>query len=328
MKLTRYPTLIAHADWSKDANKRWVAIAEREPAGRITVRSVEPVGDLGSYFPRLLARAPRPAEVLAGFDFPIGLPLGYATRAGIEDFVTALPMLGNGPWAEFYTLARQPAEISLTRPFYPHSCARKGDAKQAPWCEALGAPDRSALLRACEQPTAQRQAASPLFWTIGGKQVGRAAISGWRDLLAPALTADGFGIRLWPFHGGLSELLSPDHVVVAETYPAEYYHHLGLNLGPVPGATKAGKRVQASRAANATRLFDWASHHSIALADSVADAVADGFGPAPDGEDRFDAFVGLLGMLEVIVGGEEPTVGLPAQAARVEGWILGQPAPG
>jgi len=28
-----------------------------------------------------------------------------------------------------------------------------------------------------------------MFWTLGGNQVGKAAISGWRELLAPARRA-------------------------------------------------------------------------------------------------------------------------------------------
>jgi hypothetical protein len=49
--------------------------------------------------------------------------------------------------------------------------------------------------------------------------------------------------------------------------------------------------------------------------------VQDGFGSGADGEDRFDALVGLIGMLEVLATGREPTVG---PDPRVEGWILGQ----
>ena len=54
--------------------------------------------------------------------------------------------------------------------------------------------------------------------------------------------------------------------------------------------------------------------------------IEDGFGAGADGEDRFDAVVGLLGMLGVVRGrrcsGEpdDPVV------RRVEGWILGQQA--
>ena len=49
----------------------------------------------------------------------------------------------------------------------------------------------------------------------------------------------------------------------------------------------------------------------------------DGFGAGPSGDDRFDAVVGLFGMLNVVLGlrpsGEpdDPVV------RRIEGWMLG-----
>ena len=79
-----------------------------------------------------------------------------------------------------------------------------------------------------------------MFWTLGAKQVGRAAIAGWSQFLVPALDR----IRLWPFEGALRDLCSPLSVVVCETYPAEFYGHLGLPrrmrcADPVEAATLA-----------------------------------------------------------------------------------------
>lgn len=46
-------------------------------------------------------------------------------------------------------------------------------------------------------------------------------------------------------------------------------------------------------------------------------------GAGKDGEDRFDAVVGLLGMLDVVLGNRRP--GEPEDdTTRIEGWILGQ----
>ena len=52
--------------------------------------------------------------------------------------------------------------------------------------------------------------------------------------------------------------------------------------------------------------------------------IRDGFGGGANGEDRFDATVGLFGMLNVALGLRPP--GDPAERVlcRVEGWILGQ----
>ncbi|TLN17671.1 hypothetical protein FDZ74_07335 [bacterium] len=58
----------------------------------------------------------------------------------------------------------------------------------------------------------------------------------------------------------------------------------------------------------------------------AARQIETGFGDRPNGEDLFDAVVGLLGMLQVLRG--ERTNAAPASPVvrRVEGWILGQSA--
>jgi hypothetical protein len=53
-------------------------------------------------------------------------------------------------------------------------------------------------------------------------------------------------------------------------------------------------------------------------------AIRDGFGPAKDGEDAFDAAIGLFGMLNILLGQRafrEPPDG---RLRKIEGWILGQ----
>src|SRR5262245_50650609 len=73
---------------------------------------------------------------LVGFDFPIGLPLAYARRVGIGDFLAALPRLGHGEWNQFYDLAESPGDSTPYRPFYPR---RPGGSSHKHLCEALGA---------------------------------------------------------------------------------------------------------------------------------------------------------------------------------------------
>jgi hypothetical protein len=119
-----------------------------------------------------------------------------------------LQVLGNGPWADFYCPATTPNEISLRRPFYP---MRPLGSKRH-LLDALGFQSAQELLRLCDGPTATRANACEMFWTLGAKQVGRAAIHGWRDLLAPAVR-DG-SISIWPFDGELSALLSSGGIAV------------------------------------------------------------------------------------------------------------------
>ena len=125
----------------------------------------------------------RDGPILAGFDFPIGLPAAYAKQAGIEDFATALAGFGQGRWRDFYEVAAQPEQIALTRPFYP---ARPGGRSRRQLVDGLRLETWHSLHRRCDGATAGRQAACPMFWTLGGNQVGKAMIVGWRDLLAPA----------------------------------------------------------------------------------------------------------------------------------------------
>ena len=313
------PRLVIHADWSTSPGKRWCAIAGLESDGRYRVDAPEPVGDLRTYFTRLLRRAGPDAVVLSGFDFPIGLPKSYADKARLISFRTALSRFGRGRWIDFYRPAAAPSEISVTRPFYPTS-PRRGTSPQH-LVERLGMRHVDELYRRCEVHP-HRTRAAPLFWLVGGKQVGKAAITGWRNLLAPALLAKkkGVPVSIWPFDGCLAELLARPGLVVAETYPAESYRHLDLAIR----RSKRSKRRQSDRAEDAGPMNDWVRTNRVRLTDRLHAEIADGFGDDTDGEDRFDAVVGLFGMLDVVLGNSAS--GEPDDATtRIEGWILGQP---
>jgi hypothetical protein len=156
---------------------------------------------------------------------------------------------------------------------------------------------------------------------LGGQQVGKAAISGWRELLTPALSDPALNLNIWPFSGPMPVLCLPGNIVAVETYPAEFYTHLDLSFS---ASAKRSKRRRADRLFYADYLISWALAHQIDLEHSIKQMLVDGFGDDPSGEDRFDAFVGLYGMINVIEGNhpaEEPK--LP-HISRVEGWIFGQ----
>lgn len=316
------PAVIAHADWSVNPKKRRMAVAVRE-GNAWRAGAPEPVGEPGTLLAHLRERA-RDGVVLAGFDFPIGLPAAYAEKAGIGAFRPWLAALGSAPWEQFGEVCSRPDEISLHRPFYP---MRPGGTGHAHLLRGLGVEAFEALLRRCERATLTRPAAECLFWTLGGKQVGKAAITGWRDLLAPALADPARDVALWPFEGTLGKLLASRKGVVAEIYPAEAYRHVGVVFGPAPGGVPGGKRNPAARTANAPALQKWAADAGVTLSPDLAAAIDGGFGPRQDGENDFDAVAGLFGMLGVMLGirplwePEEPVL------RQVEGWILGQDAP-
>jgi hypothetical protein len=305
------PLLVGHADWSTDPRKRWIALGKLQPDGRYRLCTARRVGPIATLLKDLEAEAGG-GPVLLGFDFPIGLPSAYAREARIDDFVTALRSFDD----RFYSVAVQSSQISLQTPFYP---MRSGGTSHQHLLKGLGIKAWPDLLRQCDRGSATRPAACALFWTLGGQQVGKAAITGWRDLLAPALR-DGLDLGLWPFQGSLAELLARHRFVVAETYPAEFYRHLGLNL-------KGGKRKQAVRQANAPALLAWANGVGVDLDPTLCAEIEDGFGADARGDDRFDAVVGLLGMLNVGFGNRESgEPDIDDSVRRVEGWILGQSA--
>lgn len=304
-------SLVAHCDWGKPPRKRWMAVATRA-GDRWAVTPPEPVGSTSDLFARLTARAGK-AGVLVGFDFPLGLPEAYASKTGLPDFPAALAAFGLGEWAEWYDVCERAEEISLHRPFYPMRTASGTRHQHLTAGLGLEATD---LLRRCERPTTTRRAACSLFWTLGGNQVGKGAIAGWRELIAGSLET----ARLWPFHGSLAELDATAPLILAETYPAEFYGHLGILKSMM-----RSKRIQAERKRVARPLLDWLDAHGVPDA-SLRAGIEEGFGTGANGEDRFDAFVGLLGMIDVLDG----RLGREAPSAYAittwEGWILGQAA--
>ncbi len=315
------PSLIVHADWGSNPKKRWLARADLGAEGRYTAHAPELVGPADTLVSRLHTAAGQSGSLLLGFDFPIGLPLAYATRAGIDDFLTLLPRLGHDEWADFYDVAAHPAEINLHRPFYPK---RPGGSRQQHLLAGLGVESMNDLRRRCDLVQFHRRAACPIFWTLGGQQVGKAAILGWQQVLVPALHRTDPTTVIWPFSGDLFDLIGPGRVVIAETYPGECYHHLGVTFSARRAGRKSGKRVQADRRANSEVLLGWTEQAGVAVAPALRQQIVDGFGPAPDGEDPFDAVIGLLGMLNVVLQYRAPGPPLDERAGRIEGWILGQ----
>ncbi len=185
--------------------------------------------------------------------------------------------------------------------------------------DALGSAHADELLRRCDRAYPGRRAASAIFWTMGPQQVGKAAICGWREVLIPALASGADRVKVWPFDGHLQSLLEPGRAVICETYPAEMYRHTGVGLSP--GESKTSRE---SRKRKAGALIAWAEAASVELRPDLRAEIDDGFGSAKDGEDRFDAVVGLLGMVNVILGHRSPGEPDDERIRKVEGWMLGQ----
>jgi hypothetical protein len=262
---------LIHADWSVDPRKRWQASAVRNN-GSWKVSAPGPVGAIPAFLSGIFSNA-LSGRTLVGFDLPIGIPSAYGSKTDLADFRDGLRSFGEGEWAHFFDVADQPDEVSIKRPFYP-----KGSLKgvsRASLGTGLGMESFDSLLRICERRTSDRQAAGSLFWTLGGNQVGRAAISGWKEVVRPALDR---GASLWPFDGALTELSSRAGVVLAETYPAEAYRMFNAAFH-----SGESKRRRSDRASKAPAILAWAASHSVHLSDAAEAAVRDGFGEAASG---------------------------------------------
>ncbi len=312
--LRTLPALLVHADWSKHPGKRLVARAWLGEDGIYTLFPPQAIGNLSAFLPGIKGELPAQGWALLGFDFPIGLPQAYARQAGITDFLSQLPELGQGEWADFFDPAETSQEIRLTRPFYP---ARPGRARRGHLVSALGLETFEDLYRECERRQPGRRAACPLFWTLGAQQVGKAAICGWREVLVPGLRDPALDLAIWPFSGRLAELAQPGKLVIAETYPAEYYPRLAPLQRPIR------KRLAGERRDWARRALAEGNLPEMRFAPRLEDVILDGFTSEPSGEDAFDAFVGLLGMLALVTGRFEHHEPVEPWVRHIEGWILG-----
>ena len=144
--------------------------------------------------------------------------------------------------------------------------------------------------------------------------MGKAALIGWRDVLAPALR-NGSAIRLWPFDGSLQSQFLPGALVVAETYPAECYGWFSDTRLGSKGDPENRKKFSAL-------LVAWAGINNVIIDDGLSKEMGDGFVTGED--DAFDAVVGLFGMLRVCIGQRPSGEPVEKPIRDIEGWILGR----
>jgi hypothetical protein len=302
--------VLAHADWSSRHSGRWFVKAERA-AGRWRIREPR-LFDTRNFLSNDIGE-----KGILGVDVPIGVPAYWAGQAEISYFPGALLEFGNRKWSDIFSPAEKKEEISIFRPFYP---AKPGGAKQAHLLHGLGVNHIDVLRRRCDFDQEGRAAATPLFWTLGAAQVGKAAINFWLDVLKPAIQESS--VFLWPFEGNLADLIGRGKPIVAETYPGEAYTWFDLEISK---SNRSKRRIE-DRRLDASRLIEVASNLGMDLEAAAEEEVVMGF-PA-GGDDAFDAFVGLLAVASVVTGQRSESAICDDEVRRVEGWILGRrPAP-
>ncbi len=302
---------LIHADWSISPRKRWYAVATKAN-GQWQTSAPQQVTDISIFLNGIFSDT-KLSSTLVGFDFPIGIPIAHGKMTNISDFRSALPEFGTGKWEHFFDIAERPEDISVERPFYPKSTPKGVSRKHLEDALKLLPTE---LLRLCEQKTISRRAACSLFWTLGANQVGRAAIAGWREIIRPAIQK---GAHLWPFDGSLAVLSGKPGVVIAETYPAEAYGFFDVKFLP-----SESKRRQGDRIAKGTTILSWGAQRSVAFTAEAKRDTVDGFGSSGNGEDRFDAFAGLLQMIEIADGRRLEMTESHSATQQWEGWILGR----
>jgi len=296
-----------------------MAVAVRH-ADKFVASAPEQVLNTADLLERLQKRRQEAGPVLVGFDFPIGLPRAYGRAIELQDFRTALMTFGRGMWADWFKPAERPSEINICRPFYPLRPGKRGTVRKFHLTTALELSDDQ-LLRRCEHRFGDQRAACPLFWTIGPNQVGKAAINGWNEVLVRALSSTTMRTALWPFDGEITHLLERFECVLCETYPAVAYRHLGCCFAP-----HESKRSQGHRKSKGQQLRAWFDARDHQPTKDVVSEIENGFGDSATGEDRFDAFVGLLSMIDVIKGPSVASVPTDVFIRCWEGWILGRGA--
>lgn len=312
------PLRLAHADWGSSVGKCVVATAELE-AGVYRAHAPRTVLDGGGLLERMHLGPSPGRHTLLGFDFPLGVPEAYARNAAIDSFSDWFRQLDLG--SPLFDIPGDISEVSTARPFFPRLITEKAPGIKQRFHRALGLTAAD-VLRRCDRAHCKRRAAAEMFWTIGPAAVGKATLAGWRHALRPALAEPGRRYSMWPFDGPMTALLASSDAVIVETYPTEAYHQLGLGMG----AFGTAKTRRADRRADAPRLLDWCARNAVSPDDELLVPLLDGFGSDAGGEDRFDAVVGLFGMIDTMRRRAEPELPDDPAVRLLEGWIFGRHA--
>ena len=149
-------------------------------------------------------------------------------------------------------------------------------------------------LRKCDTATK----AESLYWCVGAKQVGKAALHFWRECLLPLRQELKGGLAVWPFEQHIGK-----SVVVAECYPASLYRSV---YGRVV------RKTSGSDVASAVHSL-WQRQPGIC--DQLT------WLQAASSEDDFDMFSTAVALLQKAAE-MSAILQSPTEAAPVEGWML------
>ena len=287
------------ADWSKDVSKR--AVYEVMVSERLIRRVAGQDWTVSS----VLQLASGQSKTLVTFDAPLGVPASFfdALRAdpSLASPTTFIDWLPGAGLEESETAAAW----SIRRPFFRVPAGRGG----LRGFEAAAAAMGVALRRKIERETG----AKPVFVVAGVPgSVGSAARDIWNGLTESR--RQGTGFKVWPFDGGLDDLLGSGVPVVAEIYPRAAYSTALIDAAPRPrlavSKTRARVRLCAIRDLLATQ---WVAATGVQIQDTCA---------AAQGEDDFDALMTGAALFRCLAEGL-PLFAEPLHRPEAEGGILG-----
>jgi 8-oxo-dGTP diphosphatase len=277
------PAAFLSADWGKHPRKR--AVYSASSHGGWSIRREEP--GPGGWSLAALVRTAMQLRDRSGFavviavDAVLGLPTVYGRMTGTSGFRDAVTWLdaAGGLDAE----VKEPADWTPARPFFRVPPGKGGLTRLV---DAAGGP--SSAKRQIEH----RTGAKPVFAVSGiPGTVGSGSRALWKELAAVAPEQ----IKLWPFDGSISELLSTQQVVLAESYPlAAYATALSPSL-PTPIRRIAKTRGEARIAAlDELRQVEWIREYDVRLCDVRA---------AEANEDDFDAMLTAAALVRLVASG-------------------------
>ena len=273
------------ADWSKDARKRSVHVADtgqrriwREESARWDLRKLLELAR------GLEDRGP----VLVGLDLALGVPAGYWSQVieqprwrDVGSFLDWLPTLD--PSSDFFETTPTAAAWRVDRPFFH---IPKGKGSLTAYKDRI----RGGLLRRIDG----KVGAKPIFAVSG---IPGTVGSGTRDLwmeLIPLLTEDR-DFAVWPFEGDLEDLLAAHPITLAETYPGlAYAAALSATLPTHRLAISKTKREAREVACDLLEAAAWVREAGVDLGD---------LSPARADEDAFDSHLTAAALLRCVIEG-------------------------
>lgn len=247
-----------------------------------TVRRSRPSGSTVAFFREQANGAVRDKAIAILADVPIGLPHDYddvyAGHTAFLSWLMAAYERTSGNWAQLVV-----DSVALQTPQRPFVMPRKGEFKSS------GRFPK----RECDT----RTNGESLYWCVGGKQVGRAALQFWFEVLIPLSRELGESFGLWP----TDSVTSGRRVLIGECHPSILQPRV------------YGRRVQKTdplSVVDAVRALR--ERHPTLAADEGT------WMHAVSSEDEFDMFTTAVALAQEPAG-----LDCGKRCMPIEGWIMG-----